>query len=314
LQARCDLSSLTSFVAVDFETAGATRGTACALGWALVDGREISESGKELIDPNIPDDEWSRIKIDRHGIRPKDVRGAPDFGDAWLRLMDLADGRPLVAHYAAHDVGVIREEHDRSGRQITAFKFLCSVQLSRRAWPHLLSVSLPVVAEFLAIPLVHHDPQSDAEASANVAIEAIRVLAADTESSPTFWGQVSSDQKWNSFGFPVLKGTDKASGYRELGIEQGTDPDHPLHGQVIVFTGELQSMTRGIAHQFAYRAGATPGDNVTKATTMLVSGDQNVRSFARGDLKSSKFRKAQLLRAQGYDIQLLSEDDFLSLL
>ena len=50
---------------------------------------------------------------------------------------------------------------------------------------------------------------------------------------------------------------------------------------------------------------------VTKDTNFLVVGDQDFRKFTDG-ISSSKMKKAQDLRAAGTDIELISEDDFLS--
>jgi len=99
-----------------------------------------------------------------------------------------------------------------------------------------------------------------------------------------------------------------------LGIHRGTDASHPLFGQVVVFTGTLQTMARGEAHRLVYEAGATPGNSVTKSTTVLVSGEQDFTRFAPGIRQSAKFRKAQQLRDLGCDIQLMAEEDFLRLL
>jgi DNA polymerase-3 subunit epsilon len=52
---------------------------------------------------------------------------------------------------------------------------------------------------------------------------------------------------------------------------------------------------------------------VTKDTSFLVVGGQDFRKFTDG-ISSSKWKKAQNLRAAGSDIELISEDDFLRML
>lgn len=309
-----------SFFAIDFETATGHRGSACSVGWALVEDNAIRESGGQLIDPQIPASEWAAFNISLHGIRPSDVQGAPSFPDTWARLTDLADGRPFVAHYAAFDTGVVREEHARFGLQVAPFRYICSARLAQVAWPGLLSVSLPVVARWLGLELNHHDARSDAEAAALITIQAVRALGATdlasaVEQSRLLWGEVRAGGSWVGFGSASIVGVSNLDqSYEALGIHRGTDTSHALYGQVVVFTGELQTMPRGEAHRLVYEAGGTPGNSVTKRTAILVSGDQDFSKFAPGALQSAKFQKAQLLRDSGGDIQLIAEEDFLRLL
>lgn len=309
-----------SFVAIDFETATGRRGSACAVGWALVEECRVRESGFQLIDPQVPESEWSHFNIGLHGIRPADVRGAPSFAQVWNDLLSLAAGRPFVAHYAAFDTGVIREEHGRYGLEMVPFRYACSARLSQVAWPSLLSVSLPVVASWLGLELRHHDAQSDAEVAGLVTLEAIRTigtpdLSAAMERTSLLWGQVRAGGAWIRFGSTPMVGTrDLVQSYEALGIQQGVDPSHPLFGQVVVFTGALQTMARAEAHRLVYEAGGMPGNSVTKSTTILVSGEQDFTRFAPGVHQSAKFRKAQQLRDAGCEIQLVAEEDFLRLL
>jgi DNA polymerase III subunit epsilon len=59
----------------------------------------------------------------------------------------------------------------------------------------------------------------------------------------------------------------------------------------------------------AARAGCEIKNSVTKSTTLLVVGDQDIRRLAGND-KSSKQRKAEELIAKGAPIRILSESDF----
>lgn len=309
-----------SFLAIDFETATGRRGSACAVGWAVIDEGRIRESGFQLIDPQVPESEWSHFNIGLHGIRPADVRGAPSFAQVWNDLLSLASGRPFVAHYAVFDTGVIREEHARYGLEIVPFRYVCSARLSQVAWPTLLSVSLPVVASWLGLELRHHDAQSDAEVAGLVTLEAIRTIGAPNlstamERTSLLWGQVRAGGAWTRFGSTPTVGTrNLVQSYETLGIQPGIDPSHPLFGQVVVFTGTLRTMARAEAHRLVFEAGGMPGNSVTKSTTILVSGEQDFTRFAPGVHQSAKFRKAQQLRDAGCDIQLMAEEDFLRLL
>jgi len=70
-----------------------------------------------------------------------------------------------------------------------------------------------------------------------------------------------------------------------------------LEGEVIVFTGELQSMTRDQAKALAIRHGASVGSSVTKKTTLVVAGAD----------AGSKLRKAAEL-----GVRVATEEEFLA--
>ncbi len=86
------------------------------------------------------------------------------------------------------------------------------------------------------------------------------------------------------------------------------NPDGELCSEVVAFTGAL-SMPRREAADDAAAAGCRVEDGVTKHTTLLVVGDQDLRRL-NGIEKSSKHRKAEQLIAKGQSIRILGESDF----
>jgi DNA polymerase-3 subunit epsilon len=89
------------------------------------------------------------------------------------------------------------------------------------------------------------------------------------------------------------------------------DGSGPLVGETIVFTGALQ-ISREVAANEAALAGCDVADGVTKKTTILVVGDQDLR-YTRGQEKSTKHRKAETMIASGAAIRIIGESDFLLL-
>lgn len=302
-----------AFLAIDFETANAHRASACALGWARYEQGERVDSGSLLIDPQLADDEWDGFNISIHGIKPADVRGAPTFADVWGWIAPHAAAGPLIAHNAAFDLGVVRSELYRASITPESFRYLCSARLARAAWPEMLSVSLPIVASALDIPLDHHDPRSDAGAAGEILLAAVRAIGAGTIDGALHitnrqWGEVRGDLSWLAAGSLPLKATNVSP------MTEGFDEDHPLFGRVVVFTGALDCMTRREAFQVVANLGGTPGDGVTKHTNILVCGDQDISKLAAGHEMSHKLEKAYQLRAKGVDIELIGETDFRRLL
>ena len=85
-----------NFLAIDFETANAQRGSACALGWAEFQAGRLVDSGRLLINPQLSDEQWDSFNISIHGIKPEDVRGAPRFAEVWNIIAPHTAAGPLV--------------------------------------------------------------------------------------------------------------------------------------------------------------------------------------------------------------------------
>jgi len=161
----------------------------------------------------------------------------------------------------------------------------------RRAWPNFAhsGYGLANVASALGVKFKHHNAVEDARAAGEVFVHAM----AQTGLTLSEW-LVRVAQPINP----------------EAGcIAREGNPEGPLAGEVVVFTGTL-SLPRREAANLAASAGCSVEESVNKRTTLLVAGDQDVRCLA-GHEKSSKHRKAEELISKGYGIRILSEGDFL---
>lgn len=107
----------------------------------------------------------------------------------------------------------------------------------------------------------------------------------------------------------LVRATQPVDGATQGRIKRTGDPDGPLAGEVLVFTGAL-SMPRREAADAAASAGCEVEAGVTKNTTLLVVGDQDVSHLAAGQTKSSKHLKAEALIGKGQPIRILRESDF----
>jgi DNA polymerase-3 subunit epsilon len=94
----------------------------------------------------------------------------------------------------------------------------------------------------------------------------------------------------------------------EQRIVREGNPDGELFGEVMVFTGAL-TIPRREAADLAASVGCEVDIGVTKRTTILVVGDQDVQRLA-GHEKSSKHRKIEELIKKGQQVRILRESDF----
>ncbi len=86
------------------------------------------------------------------------------------------------------------------------------------------------------------------------------------------------------------------------------NPEGALYGEVIVFTGTLE-IPRRKAEAIAAEIGCCVASEVTKKTTLLVEGRQDIRKLA-GHEKSAKRRRAEELIEQGVPLKILNEAQF----
>jgi len=160
---------MTSFTAIDFETAGHGRDSACAVGAVVVERGRIVERYYQLIRPPVRQVMFSHV----HGLTWADLKDAPAFAEMWPELRRVIEaGEYLVAHNAPFDRGVLHGCCAAAGITPPPQRFECTVQIARRTWA-LPSNRLPAVCDYLGIPLNHHNAMSDAEACAHIALAAM---------------------------------------------------------------------------------------------------------------------------------------------
>jgi len=86
-----------------------------------------------------------------------------------------------------------------------------------------------------------------------------------------------------------------------------------LHGERVVFTGTLASMTHRQAAQLAETHGGTAALNVSRQVTLLVIGEEGWPLEADGT-PSVKLQQVNRLRDEGAAIRIVSESDWLEIL
>ncbi len=276
------------FIAVDLETANPRMSSICQIGVVTFeDGREVGADVR-LVDPG---DYFDPYNMAVHGITKADVRGAPRFSDLHDWLCSQTNGE-IVACHTHFDRVALAQACWTNRLEPLPCNWLDTAQVARRAWSQFSQAGygLANVAAYLGIEFRHHDALEDARTAGLILLRAIEETGFDIE-------------QWVE---RCRRGITTAAPIRRDG-----DGDGPLLGESIVFTGALQ-MPRREAADLAHEAGAAVEAGVTKHTTMLVVGDQDIDKLA-GYEKSSKHRKAEQQIAQGQALRIVGEADFMSL-
>lgn len=275
------------FVALDVETANADRSSICQIGMVRFQDGQPVDSWESLIDPL---DDFDGINVSIHGIDAAAVRGAPTFHQIKKELNQWLTSQ-VVATHTAFDRGAMTRAAARHRVDLPQFQWLDTACVARRAWPEVSQsgYGLAALAERLGIAFEHHNALEDARAAGLILAQASLATGLNVDD----WLE------------RVRRPINPA---QSANVAAQGNPEGPFFGEVLVFTGAL-AIPRWQAAALATRAGCETADGVTKQTTLLVVGDNDIR-LLNGHTKSSKHRKAEALIAKGQPIRILSESDF----
>jgi DNA polymerase-3 subunit epsilon len=298
------------FVAIDFETANEKRGSACAVGIAVVREGDVAEGVSTLIDPQL---DFNPYCTAVSGIDARAVEDAPTFPIIWPALCALLEGQTVVAHNASFDMSVLRNTAARYGlRGGPNFDIYCTYRLSKRVWREFPSYSLNYVAASQGVTFHHHQAGEDATACALVALAVCREVGVRGLSDlPATLSMLPGRIRGPSYD-PISFHDEARSLVAAPGCEDA-DPTHPLYGKSICFTGAMLSMPRREAMARITEVGCDFKNSVGKTLSYLVVGDGDFVSFQDG-WRTGKLTRVMELRNEGALIEVIPEQDFLHLL
>lgn len=155
------------YAIVDLETTGgrASRDKVIEIAIVLHDGVQILDTFSTLINPEcyVP---YGITQLT--GITQDMVQGAPRFYEVARKVVEMTEGAIFVAHNVRFDYSFLREEFARLGYTYSR-KNLCTVRLSRKAFPGLPSYSLGNLIRSLNIKVnARHRALDDALATAEI--------------------------------------------------------------------------------------------------------------------------------------------------
>lgn len=302
------------FVAIDFETATSARNSACSLGIVAVKDGQVADTFYSLIKPPALLFHPGNIRI--HNITPPDVQDAPTLDELWPSITRYFTLHcPVLAHNAPFDMSVLR--NSAPSAEIPDFPYADTLDMAADLVEG--SRGLANCARELNLDLEHHhNALDDAGACAQIAI-----LAMKKADCLSMWEYLARNPQVTVRNFSEVVRKDETAPPRpshkfdpvrpsQIQPKGETDPNHPLYGKRIAFTGPL-SISRRDAMQRSANVGALLRSTVSPHTDYLVVGRQDITPAGSFGL-SVKEEKAVKLQKQGCPIRLLSEQEFFALL
>lgn len=301
-------------VVIDFETANEHRASPCAVGYAVISGLSVVDTGSYLIHP--PEMRFEGFNVSLHGITEAMCERAPAWPEALAQLKEIIGNALVLAHYSPFDIGVIRDTCADTGVFCPELHFACTRQLARIVWPGQPSYCLPDVAEMAGVALFdHHDAAADALATAEVAIASAQLLGCssvpEVYTHVGFYAGTLAGGIYTRSTMPSLGHGHRIPRTPTEGVS--FDVHHPFYGHVLVFTGGMMSMTRHVAQQSVVDVGGRAMASVGRKADYLVVGGE-FHGLVAGHQFSQKLEKAMALRGAGQDLELLNEVEFLAML
>lgn len=305
---------MVDFVVIDFETATDNNNSACQVGIVAIKDFQVADYYESYIQP--PFNRFDVGNMDVHGITPDITENAPTMDEVWEEIKPFfSENIPVIAHNAHFDMSVLRLS---TNAEIPNFIYADSISIVSPFVKGSKSLD-NCVKEFRIALDDHHDALSDATATAEIVCVAMKICKVKT-----MWELLVKAYWVNAHYFSDLtpqkfflarhrkKSVPRAVKASEFVPQCECDPNNPLYGKSIVFTGAL-SFEREAAYQIAVDCGAIVRSSVSRKTNYLVVGAQDI-ALVGSDGLSTKQEDALRINEEGKaHIEIIDEAAFMAL-
>ena len=235
------------------------------------------------------------------GITNEMLDNAPEATEVLPEFAKFIGDDILIGHNVNFDINFLYEAMSRVIGQPLKNNFIDTMRLSRKLFPESEHHRACDLAKNCNIPYENaHRALNDSMMTFSC-FEKMREIISNTYESQEAFAKLFAHNKGK---------IDTASIVTE---KTDFDEEHPFYHKMVVFTGTLNGIPRKVAMQSVVDVGGYVADSVNKATNYLVVGSFDFVKSVKGN-KSSKMKKAEKMKLDGLDIEVISENTFLDLL
>lgn len=301
-----------SYTVIDTETTGLDYGLCDIIEVASVRVRNgsVVDSFSSLVKPQVYycyDDNGNEYPeyVDSFitgltGITNEMLSSAPDPVDVIPSFIKFLSDDILIGHNVNFDVNFLYDLCENLGIEFSN-NFIDTMRIARKLLPELPHHRLRDLVEHFGITN-QDEHRSLGDCMATNAV--YDLMKSQVRSS------IGEDAFVNSFcnkHRPKLRSSDIVTDITDF------DDTNPFYQKTVVFTGALSSMQRKDAMQIIANLGGINADGVTKKTNFLIIGNEEFASSVKNG-KTNKMKRAEAHILKGADLQIISEDVFLSML
>lgn len=299
------IASLKDYCVIDTETTGYSPLCDNIIEVAALKFREgkLVDTFSSLVKPddfegNLPYLEEDIIK--RTGITDEMLSTANDTKTVLSKFMDFIGNDVLVGHSINFDINFLYDSMEQYFNTHLSNNFVDTLRIARRLLPNMPSHRLPdLVEHYNCERLTFHRSLPDAQMTSECYLKLIGDVI-NLHGSIEEFGKLLKPKPHKSV---------KVSAKDISASSDDFDISHPLYGKVCVFTGTLEQMVRKDAMQIVANFGGQNADTVTRKTNYLIMGNNDYCKSIK-DGKSKKQKKAEKLKLEGYDIEIIPENVF----
>lgn len=257
------------------------------IGMLRVRNGEIVDRYSQLIKPQYEIDEFI---TELTGITNEMVAGMPSIDKVKDEVLSFIGGDIIVGHNTSFDLRFLNAGFDTDIEN----EYVDTLQFARKVYPELGHHRLEDLATYLNLSNNEHRALADCVTTQEL-YEAIKAKMVEK-------GLQINDlwSGWSNGGIRIKSITAKTT---------DIDPDGFFYNRHVVFTGKLERMNRKEAMQLVVDHGGILDSNVIKTTNYLILGNNDYNAILHGE-KSSKHKKAEKMKLEGQDIEIIDEFTF----
>ena len=297
-----------TFTVIDIETTGLSpeHDEIIEVSALKISNHSISDSFSSLLKPTkyMDGSYVSDFIAELTGISNDMLANAPDTAQTLKDFFSFLGNDILLGHNINFDVNFLYDYSEKLFSKPFTNDFIDTMRISKRLHPDCQHHRLSDVCERYSI---EYSNAHRALADCNATIACFQALCNEI---------ISQFGSLDNFVQHCVK-TGKASKHPHASdiLPSVTDFDtlNPLYGKVFVFTGTLEKMTRKEAMQTVVNHGGITSANITKKTNYLVLGNNDYCTQIK-DGKSNTQKKAESLKLQNCDIDIITENVFYDML
>ncbi|RDW99284.1 3'-5' exonuclease [Gardnerella vaginalis] len=264
------------------------------IGILRVRNNEIVDRYDQLIKPNFDIDGFITALT---GITNDMLEGMPSIDSVKTDVLSFIGDDIILGHNTSFDMRFLNEGFKTQ----LSNQYMDTMQFARKLYPELKHYSLSDLTDYLGLHNNEHRALADCIATKEL-YDAVKTRMVEKN--------LVIEDLWPASGSHGGKGIDiKAIKPDEVVV----DKDGFFYNRHVVFTGKLEKMLRKDAMQLVVNLGGILDNSVNKQTNYLILGDNDYNAILKGE-KSSKHKKAEKLKLEGQDIEILDERTFYDLL
>ena len=297
LKGKSTIDLLSDYIIFDIETTGldSSYDEVIEIGAIKVKNNKIVSKFNSLVKPKNEIDEYI---TELTGITNEMVKDAPTIEEILPDFMNYIGNDILIGHNVNFDINFIYDNLYRNKFDVLTNDFIDTMRISRKLLPELPHHRLIDLAKYFKIDSTNnHRSLKDCEITMNVYENLKEIALQKYDNVDEFKNAFKKHKKEG------LRAKDIVSTNTEF------DVDNLFYDKYVAITGTLEKMLRKEAIQIIVDLGGHCEDGVTKKTNFLILGNNDYNPILRGK-KSSKLIKAETLKLEGKDIEIISENVF----